>query len=81
MTKAKLRLMPSLYAQSIYASNTGIPVMRSMIIEFPDDPTTPNLDKQYMLGERILVAPVFSDDTALFYLPAGKWTCKVYQNL
>jgi alpha-glucosidase (family GH31 glycosyl hydrolase) len=32
--------------QSIYASDTGIPVMRSMVIEFPDDPTAPYLDKQ-----------------------------------
>jgi alpha-D-xyloside xylohydrolase len=61
MTKTKLRLMPYLYAQvsrledcvnctdlpqSIYASNTGIPVMRSMVIEFPDDPMTQYLDKQ-----------------------------------
>ncbi|KAJ9114967.1 hypothetical protein QFC24_007083 [Naganishia onofrii] len=75
VTKAKLRLMPYLYAQSIYASDTGIPVMRSMVIEFPDDPTAPYLDKQYMLGDKLLVAPVFSDDTALFYLPEGKWTC------
>jgi alpha-D-xyloside xylohydrolase len=46
-----------------------------MLLEFPDDPTCDYLDRQYMLGDSLLVAPVFSPDGAVtYYLPAGRWT-------
>ena len=49
--------------------------MRPMVIEFQDDPVCAFLDRQYMLGEKILVAPVFDEDGWVeFYLPAGTWT-------
>jgi alpha-glucosidase (family GH31 glycosyl hydrolase) len=74
MVNAKLRLMPYIFAQAIEAATTGVPVMRPMILEFPEDPTCAYLDKQYMLGEALLVAPVFSASTATYYLPEGTWT-------
>jgi alpha-glucosidase (family GH31 glycosyl hydrolase) len=74
MIKAKLRLMPYIYAQAIKATETGIPFMRPMILEFPDDPTGAYLDKQYMFGDNILVAPVLHADKAQFYIPSGIWT-------
>ena len=74
-TKLKLRLMPYLYAAGLEASRTGTPVMRPMQLEFPDDPAVAHLDRQYMLGSDLLVAPVFSADGEVeFYLPAGTWT-------
>ncbi len=74
-TKLKARLMPYLYQASVAAMATGVPVMRSMILEFPDDPAVRYLDMQYMLGENILVAPIFSEDgIAEYYLPEGAWT-------
>jgi alpha-D-xyloside xylohydrolase len=74
-TTLKLRLMPYLYAAGIEASQTGIPVMRPMQLEFPDDPAVGYLDRQYLLGADLLVAPVFSPDgTVDVYLPAGIWT-------
>ncbi|WP_428243425.1 alpha-xylosidase [Gynuella sp.] len=74
-TQLKHRLMPYIYQCSVTNRDTGIPVMRAMHIEFPDDPTCLTLDRQYMLGNDLLVAPVFSDDGDVqFYLPAGKWT-------
>ncbi len=46
-----------------------------MLLEFPDDPTCDYLDRQYMLGNALLVAPVFSEDGMVtYYLPAGRWT-------
>ena len=49
--------------------------MRAMLLEFPDDPACDTLDRQYMLGDALLVAPVFSRDGAVdYYLPAGRWT-------
>lgn len=74
-TKLKCRLMPYLYAKAIEATETGVPLMRSMLLEFPDDPTAPYLDRQYMLGDSLLVAPVFDSlGDCEFYLPAGTWT-------
>ena len=49
--------------------------MRAMLLEFPDDPACAHLDRQYMLGDSLLVAPVFSaDGDVTYYLPGGRWT-------
>jgi alpha-D-xyloside xylohydrolase len=57
------------------AHRDGVPMMRPMVVEFPDDPTAAYLDRQYMLGPDVLVAPVMSaDGTVTFYVPAGVWT-------
>ena len=74
-TKLKCKLMPYLYGAACEAHERGIPVMRAMILEFPDDPACDYLDRQYMLGDALLVAPVFSPDgTVDYYLPSGRWT-------
>ncbi|MFI7386182.1 alpha-xylosidase [Streptomyces sp. NPDC049813] len=74
-TKLKHRLMPYLYGAAAEAHGAGVPLMRPMILEFPDDPTARSLDRQYMLGPDLLVAPVFSAEGDVeFYLPAGTWT-------
>ncbi|MBN1810347.1 MAG: alpha-xylosidase [Anaerolineae bacterium] len=74
-TKLKCRLMPYLYAQARDAAQKGLPMMRAMMLEFPDDPACDTLDRQYMLGDSLLVAPVFSraGDVA-YYVPQGRWT-------
>ncbi len=73
--KLKCSLMPYLYAQACGAAAEGLPVMRPMVLEFPDDPACAQLDRQYLLGSSLLVAPIFSDDgAASYYLPAGVWT-------
>ena len=74
-TLLKASLMPYLYRNAIYASQTGIPMMRSMALEFTADRNCSYLDKQYMMGDSLLVAPVFNDESiAEYYLPAGTWT-------
>lgn len=74
-THLKMRLMPYLYQHGREAARTGLPLMRPMQLEFPADPAVGHLDRQYMLGPDLLVAPVFSaDGTVEFYLPAGEWT-------
>lgn len=73
-TKLKNSLMPYLYSAAVENSKTGIPVMRAMHLEFPEDPTCDFLDRQYMLGDSILVAPIFSEDGKVtYYLPEGTW--------
>ncbi|WP_130859547.1 alpha-xylosidase [Gracilibacillus phocaeensis] len=74
-TKLKNTLMPYIYNEAVKNNETGIPVMRSMHMEFPEDPLCETLDRQYMLGDAILVAPIFNDEgIGSFYLPEGKWT-------
>ena len=71
----KMRLMPYIYSMAVKAHNTGVPIARPMFMEFPDDPGCDNLDRQYMFGDSILVAPVFREDGIVdYYLPEGKWT-------
>ncbi|MEU6840450.1 alpha-xylosidase [Streptomyces sp. NPDC046716] len=74
-TKLKHRLMPYLYGAAVEAHRTGVPLMRPMLLDFPGDPTARALDRQYMLGPDLLVAPVFSADGDVeYYLPEGTWT-------
>ncbi|MCF0134127.1 MAG: alpha-xylosidase [Blautia sp.] len=70
----KCRLMPYLYRQAVIASETGIPMLRPMFMEYPTDRTCHTLDLQYMLGDTLLAAPIFREDGAAeYYLPNGKW--------
>lgn len=74
-TKLKCGLMPYLFSTTCEASTKGIPVMRAMVLEFITDPSCNYLDRQYMLGESILVAPIFSEDKQVqYYVPEGLWT-------
>jgi alpha-D-xyloside xylohydrolase len=74
-TKLKLSLMPYLFSVAVQAHERGIPSMRAMSLAFPDDPACTHVDRQYMLGPSLLVAPVFSaEGTVSYYVPAGRWT-------
>ena len=74
-TRLKCRLMPYLYGAAVEAHKHGTPMMRPMMLEFPDDPACDTLDRQYMMGESLLVAPVFHADSHVdYYLPDGLWT-------
>jgi alpha-D-xyloside xylohydrolase len=70
----KKRLRPYLIETMRDVSEKGLPMMRPMLLAFPEDPTAWFLDQQYMLGPDLLVAPVFSaEGEVTFYLPAGTW--------
>ncbi len=74
-TKLKLSLLPYLYSSAATTAKTGVPMMRSMVLEYERDPICAYLDKQYMLGDNLLVAPIFNDKgQASYYLPKGTWT-------
>ena len=74
-TKLKASLMPYLFRNAIETSKTGVPSMRSMVMEFTSDPVCAYLDRQYMLGDSLLVAPIFNEEgTVEYYLPEGRWT-------
>jgi len=74
-TKLKATLMPYLYQAARVAHLDGVPVMRAMVVEFPDDPACTHLDRQYLLGPDLLVAPVFTEGGRVeYYVPDGEWT-------
>lgn len=73
-TKLKGKLMPYLWAQAIKTHEVGVPMMRSMVIAFSNDPACKYLDAQYMLGDNLLIAPVMNEEgIAQFYVPEGTW--------
>jgi alpha-D-xyloside xylohydrolase len=73
-TSLKQRLMPYLLEVAREAHEHGWPMMRAMLLEFPDDPACRHLDMQYMLGPALLVAPVFdASGEVQCYLPEGEW--------
>ena len=73
-SRLKTHLMPYLSDMALEAHEHGIPMLRAMVLEFPDDLTCRALDMQYMLGEALLVAPIFSEDGEVsYYLPDGEW--------
>ena len=73
--KLKGKLMPYLFAQANKTHEIGVPMMRAMVIDFADDPSCLTLDRQYMLGDNILVAPILNEDgIAQYYVPKGRWT-------
>ncbi len=74
-TKLKCRLMPYLFGEATEAQRIGTPMLRPMLLEFPADPASDTLDRQYMLGGSLLVAPVFNAEGDVnYYLPEGAWT-------
>lgn len=73
-TNLKGQLMPYLWAQAKHTHETGIPMMRPMVLDYSDDPTCLTLDRQYMLGDSLLCSPVMDESGEVdFYLPKGEW--------
>ena len=70
----KYKLMPYVYAQAKDCSERGLPMVRALLVEFPDDPGAWLVEDEYMFGSQILVAPLLeSGDSRMCYLPRGKW--------
>lgn len=81
----KYRLMPYVYAQAKECTEKGLPMLRALFVEFPDDPGAWKVDDEYLFGSQILVAPLLESGMTgrTVYLPEGKWidyqTEKVYE--
>jgi len=73
INKLRYRMLPYLYSTGWETSREGIPMMRPMLLEFPEDYNTRNISTQYMLGGSMLVAPVFDQRVHRVYLPRGSW--------
>ncbi len=71
----RYRLMPYIYAQAKDCTEKGLPMVRALFIEFPEDPGSWLIDNEYLFGADILVAPLFEESTSRdVYLPPGNWT-------
>jgi alpha-D-xyloside xylohydrolase len=82
--KLRYQLLPYLYNAAVNASRQGTPIIRPLVLDFPDDPNTYNLDLEYMFGDEILVAPIYNQSGRRpVYLPEGRWidywTQKIYR--
>jgi alpha-D-xyloside xylohydrolase len=71
----KYRLMPYVYAQAKDCSEHGLPMVRALFVEFPDDPGSWLIDDEYLFGSSILVAPLMHESATgrNVYLPPGNW--------
>ncbi|MCF0190758.1 MAG: alpha-xylosidase [Marinilabiliaceae bacterium] len=85
VAEMKYKLMPYVYAQAKDCCDRGLPMVRALLLEFPDDPGAWDIQDEYMFGTNILVAPIFEDNATerVVYLPGrDKWidyqTGKVY---
>jgi len=82
----RYKLMPYIYAQAKHCSENGLPMLRALFVEFPDDPGSWLIEDEYLFGSDILVAPLFQDSIYKrdVYLPKGKWinfqNGEVYEN-
>ena len=80
----RYELMPYIYAQAKESSEKGLPMLRALFVEFPQDKGSWLVDNEYLFGSSMLVAPLFEDVKSRdVYLPEGTWidyqTKKVYQ--
>lgn len=73
VNKIRYRMLPYIYSSAYETHREGLPMMRAMLLEFPQDLNVRNLSTQYMLGSALLVAPVFDQQVHHIYLPEGSW--------
>jgi alpha-glucosidase len=70
----RYRMIPYIYTFAEAAYRTGLPLMRPLFLEFPDDQKTWELTDEWLLGDRVLAAPVLDEGgKRLVYFPAGDW--------
>jgi alpha-glucosidase len=73
--KLRYTLLPFLYTTLEAAHRTGVPLFRPLVLNYPEDSNTYNLDDEFMVGDDLLVAPIMKPDVTrrLVFLPKGTW--------
>lgn len=74
-TNVRMNILPYIYSEAQQCSSDGTPLMRAMLIDFPNAPNVYALDEQYMFGRNLLVAPILNEGQTVkqVYLPDGEW--------
>ncbi len=72
--RLRYRLLPYIYSLAREAAATGLPLVRPLLLEYPEDPVAATVDYEYLLGPYLLAAPVMNaEGRCLVYLPEGEW--------
>lgn len=73
----RMNLLPYIYDQARLSSISGIPLMRALCLQYPEDSSVKTMFDQYMFGENLLIAPVIEEGSTErnVYFPDGKWYC------
>ncbi len=73
--KLRYRLLPYIYSTGVQATQTGLPMVRALVLKYSRDPNVRHLDSEYLFGDSFLVAPVLERGARrrMLYLPAGEW--------
>jgi alpha-glucosidase len=71
----RYRLLPYFYNVFHESAETGLPVMRALLLDYPDDAIAVGTEDEFLLGDDMLVAPVLKDGeiSRSVYLPKGEW--------
>lgn len=70
----RYQLMPYIWSMASRCAETGLPLMRPLILEYPDDPTCAHIDDQWLFGDWLLIAPILDESSRRkVYLPRGLW--------
>jgi len=70
----RYRLMPYIYSEAVECGRSSLPMVRALVLDFQDDPTTHTLSDEYLFGRSLLVAPILDESNRRrVYLPAGEW--------
>lgn len=70
----RMQLTPYLYSGFRRMHDTGLPIVRALVVDSPDDSAAYAIDDEFLYGDSLLVAPVLSGDKRALYLPKGRWT-------
>ena len=75
IVEMRYRLMPYIYAQTKDSSERGLPMVRALFVEYPNDPGSWRVDDEYLFGSDLLVAPLMHEgvNSRQVYLPPGNW--------
>ena len=73
--KLRYQFLPYLYDLFYLGEQTGLPVMRPLVLHYPQDEQTFNLNSEFLVGDSLLVAPVLEQGATkkMVYLPQGDW--------
>jgi len=74
LLQLRMRFLPYLYSAFNEYRTTGRPPIRALVLDWPDDARVRTIDDQFMFGDSVLVAPIFTGQKRReVYLPAGDW--------
>jgi len=74
LLQLRMSFVPYLYAAFMNYHLSGVPPVRALVLDYPDDPSARSIDDQFMFGPSVLAAPMFAGQTSRpVYLPKGEW--------